>query len=261
MLASELNNYIIKFNIIQIECSACLFISCFYLNAPVEIGFSNLCFRFSTSLKQRKTNSSELFPLVGSADSNRVSIGTSSRSISRNNSSQVKFDLDGDARSSPIRCNSRSALMHMRTQFSIDDINEEGHYHNGPSSVEEGLSVSVEQRLSALPKRFTHKRSDSTCSSIYNVSLTDQTEVYIDFSSGLFAKGSVSNFNHIGANNWRNQQRSVEGNEADLDSTLVRLNSRSMEDISSRNAIADLNSNCLSVNDKHNRLFKSVDGK
>lgn len=110
------------------------------------------------------------------------------KDLSNRESSRVTFDLDTEAKSTPISCrpmtvNSASKL----AQFSPDSADID--YDLG----DEKVSQSLENRIKLCQSRnLSQVRNASCASSIYSVGVTSNTELYVDYGCGMFAHGSVS---------------------------------------------------------------------
>ena len=108
-------------------------------------------------------------------------------------SSRVTFDLDTEAKSTPISCrpmtvNSASKLAHFSP--GSGDID----YDLGDEKMSQSLEIKIK---SCQSRNISQLRNASYASSIYSVGVTSNTELFVDYSCGMFAQGSLpSNSEH-----------------------------------------------------------------
>lgn len=159
-----------------------------------------------------------------------------------NNNSQVRFVLEDEEGSESIvkELNRSDSL-----QYSLEDINTS-------SGVEEGLSTSIENRIKVQRPLGKHSRQPSNSSSLFSVPFNENTEVYVDFASGLFAQGSFPGINMLSTRRAsKNKSPLAEETEEEEGDTLTIPESES-----ACNGMF----HAESFSDKKRLLFRCIDG-
>jgi len=117
----------------------------------------------------------------------RTAVYTNTHSVKDNNTSTSIPTTKPDSITFPIRCS------HSRTNFytasSLDDPSIDYNLDDGP------VSQSIEKHVNSFSSPRGHRRTGSAASSIYSVGMTSNTEVFVDYSCGIFA-GYANTLNH-----------------------------------------------------------------
>ena len=108
---------------------------------------------------------------------------TNSKDTPSQESSRVTFDLDTEAKSTPISCR----------PMTVNSASKLAHFSPGSGDIDydlddEKMSQSLEIKIKSYQSRnISQLRNASYASSIYSVGVTSNTELFVDYSCGMFA--------------------------------------------------------------------------
>ena len=189
-------------------------------------------------------------------------------------SSRVTFDLDTEAKSTPISCR----------PMTVNSASKLAHFSPGSADIDydlgdEKMSQSLENKIKSCQTRnISQLQNASYASSIYSVGVTSNTELFVDYSCGMFAQGSLqSNYEHKDIQSQHNNGSSPcksshvtisQGGENDVSKVVTLENPsvtklKSMDDCdgSSNNSKIKLHLEGVVTKEDKPSLFKPITGE